>query len=153
MNDLMGNGAVTNLTAKRDISGRFVKGNKPKNGFDRRPQDRHSGSWKKENTPRFMLEQMMQKTKRELEKIVADDCAPMFCRAMANIILDDTGSTYKQWKVIEGMINQVYGKPTQVIVAVESYNKRPFITGFLCQGVRKHTYENNHADLDVPPFK
>ena len=70
---------------------------------------RHNGAWKKEDTARYKLEQMMKLTDRELRALVADDDAPLIERKLAQCI--DCGD----WKSIEGMINQVYGKPTERI--------------------------------------
>ena len=125
--------AVTNLSADRGAGGKFAKGNKPKNGFDKRPQDRSSGSWKKEQTARFILEQMIRKTKPELEEILADPVASAFQQTIANILLDKTNDSYKKWRVMEGMINQIYGSPVQAVVTDEPA-KKPFILGFAMNG-------------------
>lgn len=78
------------------------------------PQGR--GFWRRENTPRFKLEQMMQLTEKELKKITEDDNATFFERKLAICI-------YKaQWDTLQGMINQVYGSPKQ---QVEQINKTP----------------------------
>lgn len=64
-----------------------------------------SGSWKKEDTPRYKLEQMMTLTEVDLLKIVKDPDAPYFERKLASCI------NKGRWKEIEGMMNQVYGLP------------------------------------------
>lgn len=74
------------------------EGNKPGRGF-----------WKKEDTARYKLEQMMKLTSDELRKIAADDNAPLFERKLAQCINNG------QWKEISDMINQVYGFPKQEI--------------------------------------
>lgn len=71
------------------------------------PQGR--GFWKKEDTPRFKLEQMLKLGKNELEAIVNDDDAPLFERRLARSLL-----TENDFKTTEAMINQVYGAPKQV---------------------------------------
>lgn len=74
---------------------------------------RNNGAWKKEDTARYKLEQMMKLTEDELIKITSDRNAPYFERKLANAI----GSG--DWKTIEGMMNQVYGQPKQL---VENHN-------------------------------
>lgn len=70
---------------------------------------RHNGAWKKEDTPRYKLEQMMKLTDSELGEIYTDKDAPLFERRLANAI------KHGDWKIIESMINQVYGFPKQEI--------------------------------------
>lgn len=70
---------------------------------------RHNGAWKKEDTPRFKLEQMMQLSKTKLQDIVDDDDAPYFESRLAQAIIDSN------WKEIDSMINQVYGKPKESV--------------------------------------
>lgn len=70
---------------------------------------RNPGGWKKEDTARYKLEQMMKLTEEELVGIATNKDAPYFERKLANAI----GSG--DWKTIEGMMNQVYGSPKQVI--------------------------------------
>jgi len=70
---------------------------------------RHNGSWKKEDTPRFKLEQMMKLSKKDLRIVYEDEEAPLFERKLAEAI-------YKgDWKVIKEMTEQVYGKPKEAI--------------------------------------
>lgn len=66
---------------------------------------RHNGSWKKEDTPRFKLEQMMKLSEPDLIKVYQDSDAPLFERKLARAIKEG------EWKQIESMINQVYGQP------------------------------------------
>ena len=61
----------TNQTA-RDENGRFIKGSKPVNGFDKRPEDRSRGNWKNSGTPRGKLEKMMTLTEAEVTAIEKD---------------------------------------------------------------------------------
>lgn len=74
-------------------------------GFEAHPERRHNGAWKKEDTPRFKLEQMMKLTESDLKNIVLDESLPYFERKLATAI------NKGQWKEIESMINQVYGAP------------------------------------------
>ncbi len=70
---------------------------------------RNNGSWKKEDTPRYKLEQMMKLNVEELTAIVKNPKTPLFEIRMANAIKNG------DWKVIDGMISQVYGKPSQTV--------------------------------------
>ena len=71
------------------------------------PQGR--GFWKREDTPRYKLEQMLKLGKTELEAILNDDDAPLFERRLARSLL-----TENDFKTTEAMINQIYGAPKQV---------------------------------------
>ena len=70
---------------------------------------RHNGAWKKESTPRFKLEKMMELSEAELRTIAEDAMSPLFERKLAIAIRKGV------WKEIESMINQVYGAPKQTI--------------------------------------
>lgn len=74
---------------------------------------RHSGAWKKEDTARYKLEQMLKLSEAELDELIADESAPLFEKKLAKCIKAG------EWKEIEGMMNQVYGQPKAV---VENYN-------------------------------
>lgn len=70
---------------------------------------RHNGAWKKEDTARYKLEQMMKLSEEDLLKVYNDTLAPLFERKLARAIKNG------EWKQIESMINQVYGTPKQSI--------------------------------------
>lgn len=70
---------------------------------------RHNGAWKKEDTARYKLEQMLKLSEAELRSVAKDPDAPLFERKLATCIA--TG----KWKEIEGMMNQVYGQPRQIV--------------------------------------
>ena len=72
---------------------------------------RNPGGWKKEDTARYMLEQMIHKTEAQLQAIIIDTDAPMFARNLAGSILGEG----KSFKTAAEMINQVYGTPKQTI--------------------------------------
>ena len=92
---------------------------KPKVGYGHPPVEtrfgqpngnpRHNGSWKKEDTARYKLEQMLKMPEMELRKLKDDQDAPLFERKLATCIANG------HWKEIEGMMNQVYGQPKQKI--------------------------------------
>lgn len=70
---------------------------------------RHNGAWKKEDTARYKLEQMLKLSEAELRSLAQDKDAPLFERKLATCIA--TG----KWREIEGMMNQVYGAPKQIV--------------------------------------
>ena len=72
---------------------------------------RHNGAWKKEDTARYKLERMLELPESELTAITMDENAPLFERKLAECIAAG------KWKEIEGMMNQVYGQPKQMITA------------------------------------
>lgn len=78
-------------------------------GFEAHPERRHNGAWKKTETARYKLEQMIKLTEQELEKISEDPNRSLFERKLATAIKK------AQWKEIEAIINQVYGIPKQTI--------------------------------------
>lgn len=78
-------------------------------GFEAHPERRHNGAWKKEDTARYKLEQMLKLPEDDLKALVTDREAPLFERKLATCIAKG------QWKEIEGMMNQVYGQPKQKI--------------------------------------
>lgn len=78
-------------------------------GFEAYPEriNRSGAQWKKEDSPRYKLEKMMQMTAEELQKVLNNPDAPYFERKLAEAI------NKSDWKVIDSMINQVYGYPKQ----------------------------------------
>lgn len=80
---------------------------------------RHNGAWRKEDTPRYKLEQMMKLTEQELVRIYGDKSAPYFERKLARAI------NQGDWKVIEAMINQVYGQPKQSVETIDLTPPKP----------------------------
>lgn len=101
-------------------------GTKSEVGYGKPPKDRQfgqpngnprrKGMWDVTSTPRFKLEKMMELSLAEINAIADDADAPLFERKLANAIIDG------DWKIIEGMTNQVYGYPKQ---SVEQVNLTP----------------------------
>lgn len=80
-----------------------------KGGFGDHPENRNPGGWKKEDTPRYKLEQMMKLSIKELEVVVRDEEAPLFERKIAKCLVEG------DWKTIREMTAEVYGTPKQSI--------------------------------------
>ena len=102
--------------------GSYEVGNKkpPKNRQFGQPEGnkRSNGSWKKEDTPRYQLEQMIKMKADEVVKIANDPDAPLFSRRLARSLLKEN-----KWNVTEAMINQVYGKPKEVVETIDTTPK------------------------------
>lgn len=80
-----------------------------KGGFADNPQNRNPGGWKKEDTARYKLEKIMKMSDDEIAEYIGDKHTPVFEKRMA------TSVSNGQWREIEGMINQVYGKPQESV--------------------------------------
>jgi hypothetical protein len=102
------NSNTKQMEQTRDEKGRITGGTPPA-GFNVNPQNRHNGAWKKEDTPRYKLEQMMKLPEPDLRKIAEDKDAPLFERKLATAIAKG------QWREIKEMIEQVYGKPKESV--------------------------------------
>jgi hypothetical protein len=109
----------------RDERGRFVPGNTPKTGFHTNPERRSNGSWKRKDTARFKLEKMMQLTDVELENVIKDPTTPTFERKLAEAIQTS------EWKELDQMMNQVYGRKTDVDMTIQDGKGSPIIKGFV----------------------
>ena len=81
---------------------------------------RHNGAWKKEDTARYKLEQMLKLTEGELRSLASDSEAPLFERKLATCIAKG------QWREIEGMMNQVYGAP-KIIQENHNIEMKPLV--------------------------
>ncbi|HET6747052.1 MAG TPA: hypothetical protein VFH06_03040 [Candidatus Saccharimonadales bacterium] len=119
----------------RDEQGKFLPGNKPKAGFHTNPERRSNGSWKREDTARYKLEKMMQLTDPELEEVVKDPATPTFERKLAEAIQKS------EWKELDQMMNQVYGRKTDVDLNVQGEGGPPLIKGFVLPTIDPSTYD------------
>lgn len=96
-----------NLTTEKAKARRFGQ----PNGNPRNP-----GGWKKSDTPRYKLEQLLKLSDKELEEIAKDKERSRFEQVVAAHLHKG------EWKTVESMINQVYGMPKQ---QVEQTNIEP----------------------------
>lgn len=99
------------MTSNRKTTDQVRKAPNPsgKGGFADNPQNRNPGGWKKEDTPRYKLEQMMKMTAAELRKIESDSTTPLFEKKLSTAI--QAG----EWREIREMIQEVYGKPQESV--------------------------------------
>lgn len=86
-----------------------ISGTPPPDGFEKYPERRHNGAWRKEDTARYKLEQMLKLDEKELQIVADDKDAPFFERRLAKSLLNE-----REFKTTEAIINQVYGTPKQV---------------------------------------
>ena len=114
-----------------DKNGKFAKGNIPPAGFNKHPEHRHNGAWKKEDTPRFKLEQMMKLTKAELRKVSNDELSPNFERKLATAINNG------EWRDIREMIQEVYGKPQEHVDHTSKGDKIDPYAGLTTEELKK----------------
>lgn len=98
----------------RNSDGTFAKGSVSPGGFQNHPENRHNGSWHKEDTPRYWLETMMKMGEDELMEVWNDTKNPLFKRKIARCIKDG------DWKEIKEMIQEVYGKMPEMQITVEA---------------------------------
>lgn len=70
---------------------------------------RNPGGWKKTDTARYRLEQMLKLSEDELTSVMKDKDAAQFERKLAQCI------NKGDWNTLAGMMNQVYGMPKQEI--------------------------------------
>ena len=102
-----------------------------KGGFGDNPQNRNPGGWKKSNTPRFKLEQMMKLSSGELQEIINDSTRPLFEQKLATAIIDG------HWLVMREMIDQVYGKAKESVdVTSKGESVNPY-AGLTTEELRK----------------
>lgn len=93
---------------QRDEKGRITGGTPPV-GFHTNPERRHNGAWKKEETARYKLELILKMSDTEIQELVEDPATPRFDKNMAAAVQNG------QWREIDSMINQVYGKPKESV--------------------------------------
>lgn len=114
---------------RRDESGKILPGSRlnpsGRGGFQDRPETRNKGGWKRSETARYKLEQMMQLTESELTDIVENPASPVFEQKLAKAIIDGT------WTTIKEMMDQVYGRKTDVDMNMKTDDGIPIIKGFV----------------------
>lgn len=113
--------ATDQATKNRQRKPSPINGQVLPEGFEKHPERRNPGGWKKEDTARYKLEQMVKMTEEEVVAIANDPNAPLFERRLARSLLREN-----DWKTTESMLNQVYGQPKQHL-EVEPVQPKPLI--------------------------
>lgn len=85
-------------------------------GFEKHPERRHNGAWKKEDTLRYKLQQVAKMTDQELQDLLSNPEAGEFEKNAARTILEMVElEPNKRWQILEGLTNQDSGYPKQQV--------------------------------------
>lgn len=91
-----------------------ISGTPPPDGFEKYPERRHNGAWKKSDTLRYKWEQMMKLDDDELQAVLDDPKATRVEHMTAEILLDKTMKPAEKMSILATLSNQIYGMPKQV---------------------------------------
>lgn len=83
-------------------------------GFEKYPERRHNGAWKKEDTLRFKWERMLTMDEAELSAVLNDPKASKVERTTAEVLLDADMKSSDKLSMLTQLANQVYGLPKQI---------------------------------------
>ena len=78
------------------------------------------GSWKKTETLRYRLQELAKMPEDKLKKIVNDKKKPMIDRRIAKNLL-----TESNWKVTDGIITRIEGRPKETIEHISITPPKP----------------------------
>lgn len=92
-----------------------ISGTPPPDGFEKYPERRHNGAWKKEDTLRYKWEQMLKLDDAELEAVRDDAKASRVERMTAEVLLSKDMKPAEKISILSQLSNQVYGMPKQEI--------------------------------------
>lgn len=85
-------------------------------GFEKHPERRHNGAWKKEDTLRGKLQKVAKMTTEELQDLLSNPEVGDYEKNAARTILEMAKmEPEKRWRVLEGLTNQDSGFPTQQV--------------------------------------
>ncbi len=91
-----------------------ISGTPPPDGFEKYPERRHNGAWKKEDTLRYKWEQMLKLDDDELQAVLNNPKATRVEHMTAEILLDKTMKPAEKMSILATLSNQIYGMPKQV---------------------------------------
>lgn len=83
-------------------------------GFEKYPERRHNGAWKKEDTLRFKWEKMLTMDEAELSAVLNNPKASKVERTTAEVLLDADMKSSDKLSMLTQLANQVYGLPKQI---------------------------------------
>ncbi|MBP5724416.1 MAG: hypothetical protein J6X18_12700 [Bacteroidales bacterium] len=83
-------------------------------GFEKYPERRHNGAWKKEDTLRYKWEKMLTMNEEELFAVLDDPKASKVERTTAEVLLDVDMKPLDKLSMLTQLANQVYGLPKQI---------------------------------------
>lgn len=105
-----------NATENRKRNPSPINGQVLPDGFEKHPERRHNGAWKKEDTLRYKLQQVAKMTTEELEALIHDESVGEFEKNAARTILEMVElEPQKRWQILEGLTNQDSGYPKQQV--------------------------------------
>ena len=91
-----------------------ISGTPPPDGFEKYPERRHNGAWKKEDTLRYKWEQMLKMDDEELTAVLLDQKASRVEKMTAEVLLSKEMKPTDKIFALTQFANQVYGMPKQV---------------------------------------
>lgn len=83
-------------------------------GFEKHPERRHNGAWKKEDTLRYKWEQMLKMDEEELTAVLMNPKASRVEKMTAEVLLSKDMKPSDKLFAMTQFANQVYGMPKQV---------------------------------------
>ena len=84
-------------------------------GFEKHPERRHNGAWKKEGTLRWKWEQILKMDDEELTEILKDPKIGRVEKMTAEVLLDKRMKSTEKVGVLDRLATQVYGYPKQSV--------------------------------------
>ena len=94
-------------------------------GFEKHPERRHNGAWKKEDTIRWKWEQTLKMSDAELEAILKDKDAERVMKMTAEALLSKQMKPTEKIDVLNKLAIQVYGQPKQSIETIDLTPPQP----------------------------
>lgn len=91
-----------------------ISGTPPPDGFEKYPERRHNGAWKKEDTLRYKWEQMLKMDDEELTTVLLNPKSSRVEKMTADVLLSNDMKPYEKLTALEKLANQVYGMPKQI---------------------------------------
>lgn len=100
---------------KRDEKGRFLEGSKPPAGFDKYPENRNPGGWKKEDSISYQYNKLIRLTEKQLLSWLEDN--PEDKRTVAQMIaLAAVKKARKQLDYLKEITDRTEGKAPQTVI-------------------------------------
>ena len=96
--------------------------------------------WKKADSPRYKLEQIIKMDQQEIQELIDDTTAPVFERQIAQVVAKC------DWQQISQIIDQVYGPPVQRVESTITAPK-PLIDIKTMRKQAREEAKRQHDDL------
>ena len=102
-----------------------ISGCPPPEGFEKHPERRHNGAWKKEDTLRWKWEQILKMDDEELAEILKDPKIGRVEKMTAEVLLDKRMKSTEKVGVLDRLATQVYGYPKQSVETLDLTPPKP----------------------------